>query len=45
MFSAAIADKSTQQMFISDLAKFIAETPTDAPFTDLYDTVDTQTAG
>lgn len=37
MFTAAIAAKSTQQMFISDLAKFVAETPTNTPFTDLYD--------
>ena len=37
MFTAAIAAQSTQQMFISDLAKFVAETPTNLPFTDLYD--------
>ena len=37
MFTAAIASSSTQKMFISDLAKFVAETPTNLPFTDLYD--------
>lgn len=37
MFTAAIASSSTQKMFISELAKFIAETPTNLPFTDLYD--------
>ena len=37
MFTAAIASTGTQQMFISDLAKFIAETPTNMPLTDLYD--------
>jgi hypothetical protein len=38
MFCAAIASMDTQKLFISDLAKFIAQTDTDAPFTDLYDT-------
>ena len=37
MFTAAIASSSTQKMFISELAKFIAQTPTNLPFTDLYD--------
>ncbi len=37
MFAAAIASSSTQQLFISGLAKFVAETPTDEPLTDLYD--------
>ncbi|KAG0651856.1 Glutaminase A [Hyphodiscus hymeniophilus] len=36
MFTAAIASSSTRQMFISDLAKFIAQTPTSSPLTDLY---------
>ena len=37
MFTAAIASSSTQQMFISDLAKFVAQTSTNKPFPDLYD--------
>jgi len=37
MFTAAIASTSTQQMFMSDLAKWINETPTNVALTDLYD--------
>ncbi|KAH8813098.1 glutaminase GtaA [Xylogone sp. PMI_703] len=37
MFTAAISSSSTKEMFISDLAKFINETPTSGPLTDLYD--------
>lgn len=37
MFCAAIASADTKQMFISDLAKFIRETPTNRPLTDWYD--------
>ena len=37
MFTAAIASSSTRAMLISELAKFIAETPTNTPLTDLYD--------
>ena len=36
MFTAAIASSTTKQMLISDLAKFVAETSTDYPFSDLY---------
>ncbi|KAK4504245.1 hypothetical protein PRZ48_005161 [Zasmidium cellare] len=37
IFCAAIASTDTRDMFIRDLAKFIDETPTSAPVTDLYD--------
>lgn len=37
MFCAAIAASSTKEMFISDLAKFVQQTPTDRAFTDFYD--------
>jgi hypothetical protein len=37
MFTAAIASADTQQMFITDLANWINETPTNLPMTDLYD--------
>jgi hypothetical protein len=37
MWTAAVASTSTQQMFISDLALWINETPTNRAFTDLYD--------
>ena len=37
MFTAAIAETDTQQMFISKLATWINETPTNLPETDLYD--------
>jgi len=39
MFVAAISSNETQQMFIDDLANFINVTPTNVPFTDLYDAV------
>lgn len=38
MWTAAIASKSTKEMFISKLATFIGVTPTDRAFTDLYNT-------
>jgi hypothetical protein len=38
MWAAAIASKSTQQMFFSKLAAWIMETPTNRAFTDLYNT-------
>lgn len=38
MFCAAIASEETMNMFISDIAAFINETPTSAPVTDLYET-------
>ena len=37
MFCGAIASPSTSSMFISDIAKWINETSTDGPTTDLYD--------
>jgi len=37
MFCAAIAEPNTTSMFISDIAKWIDETTTDGPVTDLYD--------
>lgn len=37
MFCAAIAAEDTKNMFIGDIAKFIDQTPTSAPVTDLYD--------
>jgi hypothetical protein len=37
MFCAAIAAPDTKKMFISDLAKFIQETPTSRALTDFYD--------
>ncbi|OJJ44210.1 hypothetical protein ASPZODRAFT_18402 [Penicilliopsis zonata CBS 506.65] len=39
MFTAAVASKSTQQMFIHDLAVWIDQTPTNRAMTDLYNTV------
>lgn len=39
MFTAAIASNETQQMFISKLANWINVTPTNVPFTDLYDAI------
>lgn len=39
MFTAAIAGKSTQNMFIRDLAKWIGQTPTNLPFSDLFDAI------
>ncbi|KAF2997083.1 hypothetical protein E8E13_002957 [Curvularia kusanoi] len=40
LFCAAIASEETRDMFISDLAKWVNETPTSKPFTDLYQTND-----
>lgn len=40
LFCAAIASEETKDMFISGLAKFVNETPTSKPFTDLYQTSD-----
>jgi hypothetical protein len=40
LFCAAIASETTRDMFISDLAKFVNETPTSKPLTDLYQTSD-----
>ena len=37
MWTAAIASDSTKKMFISDLAKWINETPTNKALTDWYD--------
>jgi hypothetical protein len=38
MWTAAIASRSTKAMFVSLLAKWINETPTNRAFTDLYNT-------
>ncbi len=38
IFCAAIASDDTKKMFIDSLAKWINETPTSGPFTDLYAT-------
>ena len=40
LFCASIASEETRGMFISDLAKWVNETPTSKPFTDLYQTND-----
>jgi hypothetical protein len=40
LFCAAIADAGTRDMFITDLARWVNETPTSKPFTDLYQTND-----
>jgi hypothetical protein len=40
VFCAAIASKETRDMFIGDLARWVSETPTSRPFTDLYETDD-----
>ena len=40
LFCASIASEETRDMFISDLAKWVNETPTSKPFTDLYQTND-----
>ena len=39
IFCAAIASASTKALFVDDLAAWIAQTPTEMPFTDLYDAV------
>lgn len=38
MWAAAIASPETRDIFISDLAKWLAETPTNRGFTDFYET-------
>ncbi|KAF2468830.1 glutaminase GtaA [Lindgomyces ingoldianus] len=38
VFVAAISSQETRDMFISDLAKWVNETSTSKPFTDLYET-------
>lgn len=38
-FCASIASDSTKAEFISTLAKWLGETPTNFAFTDLYDTI------
>lgn len=38
MFAAAVASDETRDMFIQLLAKWVEETPTSRPFTDLYET-------
>ncbi|KAF2633090.1 glutaminase GtaA [Macroventuria anomochaeta] len=40
LFCAAIASEKTRDMFINDLARWVNETPTSRPFTDLYQTSD-----
>ena len=40
LFCASIAGDETRDMFIADLAKWVNETPTSKPFTDLYQTSD-----
>lgn len=40
LFCAAIASEETRDLFISDLANWVNETPTSKPFTDLYQTSD-----
>ena len=40
LFCASIASEETRGMFISGLAKWVNETPTSKPFTDLYQTND-----
>lgn len=38
MWTAAVANPPTQEMFISKLATWLAETPTHRAFTDVYET-------
>ncbi|KAG9200530.1 hypothetical protein G6514_006872 [Epicoccum nigrum] len=40
LFCASIASEETRDMFISDIAKWVNETPTSKPFSDLYQTND-----
>jgi hypothetical protein len=40
IFCAAIAGASTKKMFIDDVAKWVKETPSSKPFSDLYETRD-----
>lgn len=39
IFCAAVASTSTQDLFVNDIANWINQTPTEMPFTDLYDAV------
>ena len=39
LFCAAVASSSTKAQFISTIAKWLGETPTNFAFTDLYDTI------
>ncbi|KAK0860093.1 hypothetical protein LTS02_008753 [Friedmanniomyces endolithicus] len=39
LFCAAVASSSTKTQFISTIAKWLGETPTNFAFTDLYDTI------
>lgn len=40
MFAAAIADEDAKKLLIGSLAKFVRETSTSRPFTDLYNALD-----
>jgi hypothetical protein len=40
MFCAAVASNDTRQRFISTVAAWLSETPTNLAFADLHDTVD-----
>ncbi|KAH7139099.1 glutaminase GtaA [Dendryphion nanum] len=40
MFCAAVASEETRDMFVSNLARWVGETATNLPFTDLYETSD-----
>lgn len=39
MFCASIASEGTKELFIDDIANWINQTPTQMPFTDLYNTI------
>lgn len=38
LFAASVASTKTRDMFLKDLAKWIDQTPSNRPLTDLYDT-------
>ena len=38
LFTAAVASPSTKMMFLERMVKWLEETPTNLPLTDLYDT-------
>ncbi|CAO2655195.1 Nn.00g102590.m01.CDS01 [Neocucurbitaria sp. VM-36] len=40
VFCAAVASVETRDIFISDIAKWVTDTPSSKPFTDLYETDD-----
>jgi hypothetical protein len=40
MFCAAIAEDDTREIFVRDLARFINESPSSAPVTDLFEVAD-----